>query len=60
MLDILAHNTLEAARVESYSITSRIVEDLLKDPKLRRKLEYYSAKFWKAIADAIPDAPEPE
>lgn len=60
LLDIWTHNTLEAARVESYTITTRIVEELLKDPKLRRRLEYHSAQIIKAIAEAIPDMPEPD
>lgn len=60
VMDIWTHNAIEATRIESYSISARVVEELLKDPKLRRKLEYLNAQIFKAIAAAIPDEPPPD
>jgi hypothetical protein len=35
---------------ESYGIIQRCVDETLKDPELRRKIEYYARKILKAIA----------
>lgn len=48
--DILMANSYAALRDESYGIIQRCVEETLKDPELREKIEYYARQILKAIA----------
>ena len=46
---IIAENTYAALRDESYSLILRCVEDILKGPKLRGKIDDYARKIAKSI-----------
>lgn len=48
--DILAGNAHCALRDERYALIQRCVEETLKDPELREKIDYYSRQIIKAIA----------
>lgn len=47
MRQIVAGDVVAALRNESY--TRRWVEDLLKDPEIREKIEYHTRQILKAI-----------
>ena len=47
---MIAANAYGALRDESYGILHRCVEELLRDPELREKIEYYGRKILRAIA----------
>jgi hypothetical protein len=47
---IIMENTYSAFRDESYSLILRCVEDMLKDPKLRGKIDDYARRIAKSIA----------
>ena len=47
---VLAGNVIAAFRDESYTQIARWVDELLKDPEVRRKIEYHTREILKAIA----------
>ncbi len=50
---MIAANSYAALRDESYPLILRWVDETLKDPELRRKIDYYTRKILKAIAEKI-------
>ncbi|MGH7150805.1 MAG: hypothetical protein ACREIU_08910 [Planctomycetota bacterium] len=53
MRQIVAGNVVAGLRDESYTQISRWVEDLLKDPEIREKIEYHTRQILKAIASRL-------
>jgi hypothetical protein len=51
--DILVANSYSALRDESYSLIQRCVDETLKDPELREKIEYHARKILQAIASKL-------
>ncbi len=51
--EIIATNVITAMKDESYSMVSRWVDELLKDPELRKKIEYHTREIFKAIAEKL-------
>lgn len=51
--EMLTATALAAFRDESYSLIVRWVEEALKDPELRKKIEYHTRAILKAIAEKI-------
>lgn len=47
---MITANAYGALRDESYSIIQRCVEETLKDPELREKIDFYARQIIKAIA----------
>jgi hypothetical protein len=47
--DLIARDAYGALRDESYSHIQRAVEELLKDPDVREKIDAYARVFLKAI-----------
>ncbi|HET6202199.1 MAG TPA: hypothetical protein VFI25_05285 [Planctomycetota bacterium] len=50
MRPIVAGNVVAALRDESYTQISRWVDELQKDPEIRKKIEYHTRQILKAIA----------
>jgi len=48
--DMIAGNSYAALRDESCAIIQRCVEETVKDPELREKIDYYARQIIKAIA----------
>jgi hypothetical protein len=53
MRQTVAGNVVAALRDESDTQISRWVEDLLKDPEIREKIEYHTRQILKAIAPKL-------
>ena len=49
----IATNTVAAARDESYSIVVGVVEELLKDPEVRKKIRYHTREIFKTLAEKM-------
>ena len=50
---MISANSYSALADESYPIILRCVEETLKDPELRKKIDYYTRKILKAIAEKL-------
>jgi len=50
---IIAGNTVAALQDESYALIQRVVDDLMKDPELREKIEYHAHQIAKAILEKL-------
>lgn len=50
---LVSQNVFSAFRDESYAIIVKCVEEAMKDPELREKLEYHTRQMLKAIAEKL-------
>jgi hypothetical protein len=48
--DLITANSCHALEDESHGIIQRCVDETLKDPELREKIEYHARQILKAIA----------
>ncbi len=48
--DLITAHSFSALGDESHGIIQRCVDETLKDPELREKIEYYARKILRAIA----------
>jgi hypothetical protein len=48
--DLITANSHHALEDESYGIIQRCVDETLRDPELREKIEYHARQILKAIA----------
>lgn len=48
--DLISVNSVAAMKDESYTMVQRCVEELMRDPELREKIEYHARQIMKAIA----------
>lgn len=53
MRDILTANVYSAWRDESYTLIARLVDETLKNPKVREKIEYHTREIMKVIAENL-------
>ncbi|MBI4605003.1 MAG: hypothetical protein HY721_23830 [Planctomycetes bacterium] len=51
--ELIASNVYTALRDESYTLISRLVDESLKDPKLREKIHRLTREILKHIAERI-------
>lgn len=55
--DLIAANAILAAKDESYTHVVRIVEELMRDPELAEKIEYYTRQIFRALAAKLKGPP---
>lgn len=48
---ILSYNTASAIRDESYSVVVKVVDEMMKNPRIREKMERYAYEFFKALVE---------
>ena len=48
--DLIAANSYAGLKDESYTLILRCLEETMKDPELREKIEYHSRQILRAIA----------
>ena len=51
--ELLASNVYSAVRDESYTLISRLVDESLKDPKLREKIHRLTREIIKHLAEHV-------
>ncbi len=51
--EILAHNAISAVRDESYRLVAKVVDELLEDPEVARKIEFYTRQIFKTLAEKM-------
>lgn len=51
--ELVAGNVIAALRDESDTLIARWVDELLKEPEVRKKIEYHSREIVKAIASGL-------
>lgn len=51
--DIVFSNVLSAYKDESYTIIVRCIEEALKDPEIKAKIEFHTRAMFKAIAEKL-------
>ena len=47
---MIATNAVAAVRDESYTLVAKIVDDLLRDPEVARKIEYHTRQIFRLLA----------
>jgi hypothetical protein len=51
--DLITARSCRALEDESHGIIQRCVDDLLRDPELREKIDYHAREILKAIASKL-------
>ncbi|MBI3269531.1 MAG: hypothetical protein HYZ53_10960 [Planctomycetes bacterium] len=51
--ELIAHNVVASMQDESDRLVARIVDELLADPEVAKKIEYHTRQIFKTLADRM-------